>query len=112
MKKPKVVVADRAYDSRIIRKTLAGHQVKAQIPERPPPRKKLPEGKKRRRKGRKPTLNIETYKRRNIIERLFERMKEMRRFATRYEKLADNYLAFVLIACIKICIKPYFSDTP
>jgi transposase len=39
-------------------------------------------------------------------------MKEMRRFATRYEKLADNYLAFVLLACIKICIKPYFSDTP
>ena len=100
-------MADRGYDSQTIRKTLAGYRVKAQIPE-----KKVPEGKKRRRKGRKPVLNKTTYKRRNILERLFGKMKEMRRFATRYEKLASNYLAFVLLACIKICIKPYFSDTP
>ena len=42
-----------------------------------------------------------SYKKRNTIERLFGHLKECRRVATRYEKLAVRYHAFVKIACIR-----------
>ena len=42
-----------------------------------------------------------TYKNRNVIERLFGHLKECRRVATRYEKLAVRYHAFVKIASIR-----------
>ena len=40
-------------------------------------------------------------KKRNVIERLFGHLKECRRIATRYEKLAVRYHAFIKIACIR-----------
>ena len=40
----------------------------------------------------------ETYKRRNVVERFFNRLKEFRRAETRYDKRDDSFLAFVLIA--------------
>lgn len=40
------------------------------------------------------------YADRNKVERLFNRLKHYRRVATRYDKLARNYLAFVEVACI------------
>ena len=42
-----------------------------------------------------------TYKKRNTIERLFGHLKECRRVATKYDKLAVRYHAFVKIACIR-----------
>ena len=106
-KRPKVVVADKGYDSQVIRKALREQLVKAQIPQRG-----LAEGNRRRRKGRPPKVSKKLYGQRNIIERLFGRLKEMRRFACRFDKLADSYLAFVQLAFMRICLKPYFSDTP
>ncbi|OKL40248.1 hypothetical protein A3841_18120 [Pontibacter flavimaris] len=106
-KKPRVVVADKGYDSQLIRKALRGQSVKAQIPERG-----LAAGSRRRRKGRPPKVSKQLYSQRNIIERLFGRLKEMRRFACRFDKLADSYLAFVQLAFMRVCLKPYFSDTP
>jgi len=41
-----------------------------------------------------PTL----YRNRNAIERMFGRLKDFRRIATRYDKLADNFLAAVCLA--------------
>jgi putative transposase len=43
-------------------------------------------------------FNREAYKRRNLIERLFSRLKDWRRIATRYDKLARNFLATVYLA--------------
>jgi transposase len=40
------------------------------------------------------------YRERNVVERLVGRLKEYRRIATRYDKLAANYLAFVQLAAI------------
>jgi transposase len=52
---------------------------------------------------RKPyPLNRAAYKRRNVIERMFCRMKDWRRIATRYDRLARNFLsaiALVTTAC-------------
>ena len=40
------------------------------------------------------------YRARNLIERFFNKIKQCRRVATRYDKLAANYLAFVQLASI------------
>jgi putative transposase len=47
-----------------------------------------------------------TYRMRNVIERTFCRMKDLRAVATRYDKLARNYLAgLVLVAALCFWIK-------
>ena len=38
------------------------------------------------------------YRNRNAIERMFGRLKDFRRIATRYDRLADNFLAAVCLA--------------
>lgn len=40
------------------------------------------------------------YRQRNAIERMFERLKDFRRIATRYDRLAQNFLAAVCLAAI------------
>jgi len=45
-------------------------------------------------------FDARTYRRRNVIERTFSRLKDFRRIATRYDKLASSFLAAVAIACI------------
>ncbi|WP_440864882.1 transposase [Symbiopectobacterium purcellii] len=45
-------------------------------------------------------LYRDAYRRRNVVERCFGRLKEYRRIATRYEKTARNYLAMVKLGCI------------
>jgi transposase len=41
------------------------------------------------------------YRERNVVERLVGKLKEYRRVATRYDKLAASYLAFVQLAAIR-----------
>ncbi|MGB3580257.1 MAG: transposase, partial [Roseiarcus sp.] len=45
------------------------------------------------------------YRARNLIERLFNKIKQYRRVATRYDKLAANYLAFIKIASIRVWLR-------
>ena len=45
------------------------------------------------------------YRARNLIERFFNKIKPCRRVATRYDKLAANYLAFVKLASIRIWLR-------
>ncbi len=53
-----------------------------------------------RRKQPRP-LDREAYRRRNLIERMFCRLKDFRRIATRYDRLAENFLsALALVATI------------
>ncbi len=42
------------------------------------------------------------YKERHLVECFFNRLKQYRRTATRYEKTATNFLGFVLLASIRI----------
>jgi putative transposase len=78
------VLADRAYDSNAIADWIIQHQSAVVIPS-----------KKNRKVKRE--IDPEIYKNRNRIERLFCRLKQFRRVATRYEKLAKRYAMFVLI---------------
>ncbi|MBD0391041.1 transposase, partial [Wolbachia endosymbiont of Pentalonia nigronervosa] len=47
----------------------------------------------------------ELYKERNLIERMFNKLKNFRRVATRYDKLAISFLSFVHIASIYLWLK-------
>jgi transposase len=61
----------------------------------------LPRRKDQRPRGRPPTFDRVAYRRRPAIERLIGRLKEWRAVATRYEKLAVNYLATVQLALLR-----------
>jgi transposase len=49
---------------------------------------------------------------RNLVEWLFNKIKPCRRIATRYDKPAANYLAFVKLAAIRIWLRAYESAPP
>ena len=49
------------------------------------------------------------YRARNLVERFFNKIKQCRRIATRYDKLAANYLAFIKLAAIRIWLRVYES---
>lgn len=55
--------------------------------------------------GRPLRFDREAYRRRNVVERCVNRLKQWRRVATRYEKRATIYLALVLIAAIMIWLR-------
>ncbi|WP_457808350.1 transposase [Kushneria sp. EE4] len=48
--------------------------------------------------------------RNNVVERLFDRLKEKRRLNTRYDKLASSFKAMMTLACIERCMRADFSD--
>ena len=45
------------------------------------------------------------YRARNLVERFFNKIKQCRRVATRYDKLAANYLAFIQLASIRLWLR-------
>jgi transposase len=45
------------------------------------------------------------YRARNLVERFFDKIKQCRRVATRYDKLAANYRAFIKLASIRIWLR-------
>ena len=47
------------------------------------------------------------YRARNLVERFFNKIKQCRRVATRYDKLAANYLAFIQLASIRLWLRVY-----
>jgi len=49
------------------------------------------------------------YRSRNLVERFFNKIKQCRRIATRYDRLAANYLAFIKLASIRIWLRVYES---
>jgi len=59
---------------------------------------------KRNRKVQRP-YDVDFYKEHNIIERFFNKLKQFRRVATRYDKLHVNFMGFVKLAAIAIWLK-------
>jgi transposase len=51
------------------------------------------------------------YRDRNLVEQFFNKIKQCRRVATRYDKLAANYFAFVKLACIRLWLRVYECTT-
>jgi transposase len=94
-RRPRRVAADRAYDARRIRRWLRAHGIQPVIP----PRKRKPTDKPKR--GRPVSYNPDYYRRRAAIEQCVGWLKECRAIATRYEKLALNYLGLLKLAFIR-----------
>jgi len=93
---PKVVIADKGYDSDSIRDDLRDRGVEPVIPM------------KRNRLVQVPVDGF-VYALRNRVERCFNRLKNARRVATRYDKTSASYLGFALIGAIRLWIR-YFVN--
>jgi transposase len=95
---PVTVLGDKAYSSRGNREMLRRRGIKVVIPE---PSDQLANRKRRGSKGgRPPKLDREAYKRRNVVERSFNLLKQWRGLATRYDKHAVTYRAGAVLAAI------------
>jgi transposase len=57
----------------------------------------------------KPCFSKRLYRERDLIERFFPKLKHFRRVATRYGKLATNFLAMVQLASIRLWLRAYES---
>lgn len=85
MPAPRRLIADKGYDANSLRRTLAEYRTEAVIPSTRSRKNPIP-------------YNEAAYRERNRIERAFCALKDWRRIATRYDKLARNFLSAVAIA--------------
>ena len=92
MQRGQILLADRAYDSDAMRKRLAERGAWANV--KPMPNRK-----------NVPAFSAFLYKYRNLVERFFNKLKHFRGVATRYDKRADNYLAGVKLASLRIWMR-------
>jgi putative transposase len=83
----RLCAADTAYDSNGLRQFLKERGTLPVIPNNPT------------RKNLQP-FDPAAYRHRNLIERMFARLKDFRRIATRYDKLGRNYAAAVALAAV------------
>jgi len=89
---PAYLIADRGYDSDPLVATLAARGTCAVIPPR--------------RKRRQPrAYDAARYAQRHPVERLFSRLKQFRRVATRYDKLDAHFLAFIQLAATVLWLR-------
>jgi transposase len=93
----RALIADKGYDSDAIREALRDADIEPVIPSR---------------SNRKQPISFdrETYKLRNRIERMFNKLKNWRRIATRYDKSASSFLAFITVVAAKQWI-PFVHET-
>jgi transposase len=87
-----ILLADRAYDSDALRKTLADRGAFANVKPMP-------------RRINIPAFSSFLYRFRNLVERFFNKLKHFRAVATRFEKHDDNYLALVKLAAARIWMR-------
>ena len=90
--KGQTLLADRAYDSDALRNTLAERGAKANI-------KPMPN------RVNIPKFNKQLYRKRNLVERFFNKLKHFRAIATRFEKHDANYMALVKLASARIWMR-------
>ncbi|OHT20983.1 Transposase DDE domain protein [Sphingomonas haloaromaticamans] len=91
-----IVLADKAYDADRIRALIEDQGATPNIP-----------AKSNRRW--KPCFSKRLYRERNLIERFFSKLRYFRRVATRYDKLAANFLAMVQLASMRLWLRAYES---
>ena len=95
---PKVLLADKGYDADFIRKDMERRGGTAMIPT------------KRNRLIQMP-VDAAIYALRNMVERCFNKLKNARRLATRYNKTADSYLGFIHIVSIRPWMRQFVKTS-
>lgn len=85
---PFVLLADKGYDADSIRDDMRSRYSQPVIPMR---------------KSRKKRVGVDRplYRLRNLVERCFNKLKNARRIATRYDKTAESFLGFIDIVSIR-----------
>jgi transposase len=91
-----VVLADRAYDADWIRDVIEEQDCVACIP---PKVNRVDDI----------AFSKRIYKKRNLIERFFGKLKQFRHISTRFDRLALNYLAMAKLASIRLWLRHYES---
>ena len=91
-----ILLADRAYDSDAIRNLAAEQGAWANIPP------------KKNRTGSFP-FSTWVYRQRNLVERYFNKLKQFRGIATRYDRDPLNFLAAIKLASVRIWLRHYES---
>ncbi len=94
---PKLLLGDKGYDADAILTDLASRNILAVIPAK--------------RTRTVPIIDGHIYALRNLVEPCFSKLKHSRRLATRYDKTADSFLGFILIACIRLWIRHFVDRT-
>ena len=89
---PDAVIADKGYDADRLREAIRDSGAEAIIPPRS--NRKAP-----------CDYNKALYRERNLAERFFNKLKQFRRVATRYDKLLPNYQGFVQLAAVAILLR-------
>lgn len=84
---PEAFLADKGYDADALVATLEERGIKPVIPP------------KANRKVQRET-DFALYRERNLVERFFGNLKQYRALATRYDKLANTFLAAVALVCV------------
>ena len=86
---PQAIIADKGYDSDALVDTLDERGITPVIPS-----------KANRKEPRKTDFAL--YRERNLVERFFNKLKHYRGIATRFDKLANTFLAGVILVCVLI----------
>lgn len=81
------LIGDMGYDAQDLRVGLAYRGSATVIPTNPT-------------RKRSWYINLETYKARTLVERMFGRIKDVRRIATRYDKLARNFASSIALVAV------------
>jgi transposase len=92
LKSGAMLLADRGFDADWIRTFVSEHGAWANIPPR-------------RNRTEPICFSPHLYRARNLVDRFFNKIKQCRRVATRYDKLAANYLAFIELASIRLWLR-------
>ena len=90
-----ILIGDKGYDSNRFREALAGHGINPCIPGRANRRKPV-------------DYDKDPYKQRNLVERMFGRLKDWRRIATPYDRCAHTFFSAICIAATVI----FFGHEP
>lgn len=98
--RPDRILGDKAYSSKANRALLRSRQIKATIAQ--PDDQQANRKRRGRAGGRPPAFDAAIYKGRNVVERAFNRIKDWRGLATRYDKLATTYRGGVVLRAITL----------
>lgn len=96
LKPDQIVLADKAYDAGWLRELIQEQGAVPNIPNR-------------KGKSWNCCFSKTLYKRRNLVERFFNKLKYFRRVATRYDKLGSSFMAMIKLAAIRIWLRNYES---
>ena len=100
--RPLRLAGDKGYSYPRIRRWLRRHAIQAVIPQRC--------DQQLQQRGRPPDFDPQAYRRRSVIECCVGWLKECRRIATRFDKLAVSFLAMLQLAIIQRYLRVEFSN--